>query len=99
MLSSMGLYFLELGTAEVILGSPSVSYAELAVVDPKTKESRTLVIRALDNSETNVFVQSVQWEDEDGQVKDLPDRVIRYGLLCSGGMLTFRMGSSSPRPN
>lgn len=95
-LSAFGLYFLDLGSDEVVLGCPSVGYGELAVVDPVTKQPRVLIIDAHNNSEENMLVSRVTWTPSSGArqgvEQELPGRVVGYSLIAQGGTLNFHMG-------
>jgi len=93
-LSAIGLYQMEGGKDEVILGSPSVVGAELTL--PKGKK---LSIKTHGQSEKAVFVQSVNWAPTEGKEREITENVIPFTELMSGGRLTFSMGTSSSRKN
>jgi predicted alpha-1,2-mannosidase len=89
LLSTLGLYFLDLGTDDVILGTPAVTRASMMVFDQQTRQTNELIIEALDNSEQNVYVQHIKWR---GDI--LPTRNISYTKLTKGGTLSFQMGAN-----
>lgn len=85
LLSSMGLYALSPGTTEYVFGSPQ--FGSLSV---KVNGGQILLIRALHNSEDNVYVQSISWN---GVVLPSAQKSIAYETLMDGGILEFTMGS------
>lgn len=85
-LSSMGIYPVTPGSTAYAIGSPLFGEATLHLAKDKT-----FTIRALDNSEANVYIQSATLNGEPF------DRTwITQEEINQGGILQFQMG---PKPN
>ena len=83
-LSALGLYQVDPAGGDWAVGSPAV---RAATVD--LGEGRKLVVRALDNSPSNIYVQSAEFNG----VTLNPDRMfIPFTELRQGGELTLKMG-------
>ena len=85
-LSAMGLYQVEPAGGKFVIGSPVLDEATLHV-----GEGRTFTIRALNNSEKNIYVQSARLNG-----KPLKQSYIRFEDIHRGGSLELQMG---PRPS
>jgi predicted alpha-1,2-mannosidase len=85
--ASLGFYPVNAVTGVYVLGSPMVDRA--SIKNPAT--GRTFHIVAENNSEENIYVQSVKLNG-----KPLSRSWITHGEILAGGELWFRMGS---RPN
>ena len=81
--SALGFYPICPGKPVYALGSPLFSEAEIDL-----GAGRTLMIRAIRNSDVNVYVQKVTLN---GERVYLP--FITHANLIAGGELTFEMGS------
>lgn len=88
MLSTLGMYFLDLGSDEIVLGVPLVTQASILVVDQSTGRAHTLRIDAAGNSES-AQVQKVTWTDTKGIEMLLLTRLMSYQNLTKGGTLKF----------
>jgi putative alpha-1,2-mannosidase len=102
-LSSLGLYSLSPGSNSYVLGSPLFGRVDLDISDNAAfgvtgrptqvaTDKKTLTVVAVNNSKSNVYVQSVSWNGVPiaGAVSS-----IAYSSLAQGGTLTFVMG---PQP-
>ncbi len=85
-LSSMGIYSVAPGSPEYALGSPSFDKVTIDVGNGKT-----FVIRAIDNSLENVYIQSATLNGQ-----PFNRLSIAHGEIMAGGELCFQMG---PQPN
>ena len=85
-LSSMGFYPVTPGSTEYTIGSPLFGEATLHL-----DNNKTFTIRALDNSEDNVYIQSATLND-----KSFDRTWITQEEINQGGILQFQMG---PKPN
>jgi predicted alpha-1,2-mannosidase len=84
--SSLGFYPVTPGSLDYALGSPLVAEAIIHLSNGKT-----MIIKALNQSEENVYVQSVTVNG-----KLLKDTFLRYQDLIGGGEIIFQMTS---KPN
>lgn len=82
--SSLGFYPLAPGSDRYELGSPAVSSASLQLENGKIFQ-----IKALNQSEKNVYVQKIQLNG-----KWLDRHYLTHGEILSGGTLVFYMGSN-----
>ena len=85
-LSAMGLYQVEPAGGRYLIGSPLFDQASINVGDGKT-----FTVRTVNNSDTNIYVQSAQLN---GKPHD--KSYIDYGDIIAGGTLTLTMG---PKPS
>jgi predicted alpha-1,2-mannosidase len=85
-LSALGLYNLSPGGTEYTLGSPLFGSVEVLL-----SAEKILRITSVDNSQQNVYVQAVTWNDE--QVAPTASG-IAFSQLREGGTLTFYMGNT-----
>lgn len=83
-LNSLGLYPMQTGSNELVIGSPQFTKATV-----KLGEGKTLVINAANNSATNVYVQSLAVNGE-----SYDKTSIDSNLLSQGGTLDFTMGDT-----
>mmetsp|Transcript_15833 Transcript_15833/g.42718 ORF Transcript_15833/g.42718 Transcript_15833/m.42718 type:complete len:760 (+) Transcript_15833:78-2357(+) len=90
-LSALGIYSLEGGKDEMVLGSPAVVSATVHL-----PRGRTLKVTTKNQTEGNVYVQSVMWTPS-GRVSRPVTDVLRYTELMGGGTLTFTM-AGAPKP-
>lgn len=88
LLSAMGVYFLDLGSDEVVIGVPAVTHATMSVIDQSTGRSHELRIDAEGNTET-ARIANVSWIDAKGTETFLSPRVVSYRALTQGGTLKF----------
>lgn len=89
-LSALGFYPVCPGDNTYILGSPVFCKATIRL-DPKWHRGKTFTILAYNNSEENVYVQSVSLNG-----RPLDRAWIRHEEIVAGGILEFKMG---PEPN
>ncbi|MCS4276528.1 putative alpha-1,2-mannosidase [Mycetocola sp. BIGb0189] len=80
--SALGLYPLQVGSSELTIGSPLYTKATVKLGD------KTLVINAPNNSDENIYVQSLRVNG-----KAYSSTSIDSNLLAQGGTLDFVMGS------
>ena len=85
-LSTLGLYQVEPAGGKYVLGLPRFDEAKVNVGGGKQ-----FIIRALNNSKENVYVQSVRLNG-----KPLQKSYIMYRDIMQGGVLEFTMG---PQPS
>ena len=85
-LSAMGIYQVEPAGGKFVIGSPLLNEATMQV-----GEGRTFTIRALNNSDTNIYVQSARLNG-----KKLNQSFINFSDIQRGGILELKMG---PRPS
>jgi len=103
-LSSLGLYSLSPGSNSYVLGSPLFGRVDLDISDnaafhtagtPQNKvmDKKVLTVIAVNNSKSNMYVQSVSWNGVNiaGSVNSIP-----YSTLAQGGTLRFVMGPHPP---
>jgi len=88
-LASLGVFQLEPGKDELVLGSPAVMKATVDLA-----EGHTLKVVTKNQAEDNVFVQKVMWAPTGGSSQELHDSTIKYTELMKGGTLTFTMGKT-----
>jgi predicted alpha-1,2-mannosidase len=81
--NALGLYPMQTGSTDLVIGSPLFTKATVALADGKS-----LVINAPDNSTQNVYVQSVSLN---GEPQTSPS--IDSNILSQGGTLDFSMGA------
>ncbi|MPZ94849.1 MAG: glycoside hydrolase family 92 protein [Propionibacteriales bacterium] len=81
--ASLGLYPLQMGSADLVIGSPQFTKATLHL-----EHGEDLVINAPDNSRDNVYVQGVKVNGEAWSKTSVP-----HALLAEGGTVDFDMGS------
>jgi len=89
-LSALGIYALEGGKDELVLGSPAVVSATV-----RLPGNKTLRVVTENQGEANVHVQQVMWEPAGGSLAVLDAPVLKYTELMRGGKLTFAMGSEA----
>lgn len=82
-LSAIGLYQVEPAGGPFIIGSPVVNKATIQL-----ESGKTFTVEAKNNSDSNIYVQSVQLNG-----KPLSRSYITYKQLMQGGKLTLVMGS------
>jgi putative alpha-1,2-mannosidase len=82
-LSSVGLYQEEPAGGKYIIGSPLFNEAKINVGDGKT-----FIVKAVNNSDKNIYVQSVTLNG-----KRYDKNYIDYRDIVAGGTLTLIMGS------
>ena len=80
--SCLGFYPLCVGSAEYTIGSPAFSEVTVKIGE------KPLCIRALNNSDENIYIQSARFNGE-----PLCSCVITHEQLAGGGLLEFEMGS------
>jgi predicted alpha-1,2-mannosidase len=88
-LSALGIYSLEGAKDEIVLGSPAVKHASVQLPNNKVVQVETE-----DQSDHNVYVQSVTWTPIGGSSRVIAKNVMRFTELMRGGKLLFRMGPS-----
>jgi len=91
-LSALGIYQMEGGKDEVILGSPAVVSATLDL-----PHGKTLSIKTEGQSEENVYVQSIKWAPSSGEAREVSNNLLKFTELMAGGSLSFVLGSSPSR--
>ncbi|MFI6942418.1 GH92 family glycosyl hydrolase [Streptomyces sp. NPDC050418] len=84
--SAMGFYPLVMGSGEYAVGSPL--FEKMTV---RMDNGRTLVIKAPENSRSNIYVQGLRVNGKKWSSTALP-----HSLLSKGGVLEFAMG---PKPS
>ena len=84
--SILGLYPVNPAGGRYVFGSPSFDEAVV-----RLPEERKLIVRALNNSKNNIYIQSVRWNGV-----PYPKTWIDHSQLLQGGLLEFVMG---PEPN
>jgi predicted alpha-1,2-mannosidase len=84
--SALGFYPLVMGSGEYAVGSPLFKKATVHL-----ENGRELVVKAPDNSASNVYVQGLKVNGRAWTSTSLP-----HSLLAKGGVLEFDMG---PRPS
>merc|ERR1712194_396498 len=89
-LSSLGIFQLEGAKDELVLGSPAVVRATVAL--PAGKK---LQIETENQAESHVYVQKVQWTATGCTPREIKDSTLKYTELMGGGELTFTLG---PQP-
>ena len=82
-LSSVGLYQEEPAGGKYIIGSPLFNEAKINVGDGKT-----FIVKAVNNSDKNIYVQSITLNG-----KRYEKSYIDYRDIVAGGTLTLVMGS------
>lgn len=82
-LSALGLYALSPSSMDYVYGSPL--FARVVV---SFDQGKVLIIEAKNNSKDNVFVSSIDWNDEPVLGSK---HAMSYDLLKLGGKLTFHM--------
>jgi len=88
-LSALGMYALEQGKDELVIGSPAVSHATVQL--PKGK---VLTVSTDGQSKENVYVQSVAWTPTGGSSQLVEGNTMKYTDLMNGGELHFVLNSS-----
>jgi len=86
-LSSLGLYALEPGKDELVLGSPALVSARVELPG-----GRQLSIFAENQGRSNVHVRYVTWKPAGGFPRRVIGNVLKYSELMAGGELRFTMG-------
>jgi len=86
-LASLGLYQLEHGSLEIVLGSPAVVRASIVLPG-----DRTLRIITENQSRDNVSVKRVWWTPATGPQIEIKDNRLKLDELYQGGELRFVMG-------
>ncbi|WP_022891305.1 GH92 family glycosyl hydrolase [Agromyces subbeticus] len=81
--NALGFYPMQVGSTELVLGSPLFTKATVKLADGKS-----LVINAPENSTENVYVQSLRVNGEEHTSTSIDSRV-----LTDGATLDFTMGS------
>ncbi|WP_066944594.1 GH92 family glycosyl hydrolase [Streptomyces lushanensis] len=84
--SALGFYPLVMGSGEYAIGSPLFTKAKVHL-----DNGRTLVIKAPENSDKNIYVQSLRVNGKPWNSTALP-----HELIAAGGTLDFTMG---PEPS
>ncbi|MGM9484298.1 GH92 family glycosyl hydrolase [Roseateles sp. NT4] len=79
----LGLYPLRMGAAEYVIGSPAFER-----VDVRLENGKTLSVVAQNNSDENVYVQSLKFNG-----KPWPRAWVSHADIAAGGTLEFVMGS------
>ena len=82
-LNSLGLYPMQVGSTDLVIGSPLFDKATVQLAGGKE-----LVINAQDNSSENVYVQSLRVNGEECSCTSIDSRI-----LTDGATLDFTMGS------
>lgn len=88
-LSALGIYSLEGAKDEMIIGSPSVNRASVALPG-----GRKLQIMVQNQAEQNVYVDHVTWAPLNKEHTVLSHNVVPYTSLMAGGELIFTMRST-----
>lgn len=88
LLSALGIYSLAPGSQDYVLGSPL--FGEVVITQPGSS-SPAFTVQAVNNSPSNVYVQSVEWNGKPVDATTIPYST----LMAGGGVLTFYMG---PQP-
>jgi len=88
-LASLGVFQLEPGKDELVLGSPAVMKATVDLA-----EGRSLTIATQNQAEDHVYVRKVMWAPSGGSAREMHDSTIKYTELMKGGVLTFTMGKT-----
>jgi predicted alpha-1,2-mannosidase len=81
--NALGLYPMQTGSTDLVIGSPLFTKATVALADGKS-----LVINAPENSSENIYVQSVNVNGE-----PQTSTSIDSNILSQGGTLDFTMGA------
>ncbi len=82
-LSALGMYQVEPAGGRYFFGSPIVDEAVI-----KLNDNKTFIIKAVNNSAENIYIQQVRWNG-----KDYNKSYISFNDLIEGGTLEFVMGS------
>ncbi len=82
-LSALGFYPQNMGSGQYIIGSPLFDKVTIHL-----ENGKDLVIEAKNNSDENVYIQSMTW---DGEAYN--DCFINHADLIGGGHIVFEMGS------
>jgi len=82
--NALGFYPLQVGSTDLVLGSPLFTKATVRLADGKS-----LVINAPGNSSSNIYVQSLTVNGADHSSTSIDSTI-----LTAGGTLDFTMGSS-----
>ncbi|MFI6760384.1 GH92 family glycosyl hydrolase [Micromonospora sp. NPDC050417] len=82
--SALGLYPLQVGSADYAIGSPLFRKATVHL-----ENGRNIVVNAPENSSTNVYVQGLKVDGVSYGKNSIP-----HSVLADGAVLDFRMGSS-----
>jgi len=90
-LSALGVYALEQGKDELVIGSPAVSHAVVQLPNGKS-----LTVSTNGQSKENVYVQSVSFFPASGGEQYIYNNLMKYTDLMNGGELHFVL-NSSPR--
>lgn len=85
-LSSLGIYPQNLASNQFVLGSPLFKQARVSLPN-----GRTLTVKAPNNSDKNIYVNSVTLNG-----RKIPNLYLNYKDIMAGGTLQFNM---SPTPN
>lgn len=85
----LGFYPVSPCSGEYVIGRPFITSADLTV------EGGTLKIRAINQSDVNVYVESVEWNDES---LNLSRPVVTHDQLSRGGTLRFVMAERPAGP-
>jgi putative alpha-1,2-mannosidase len=85
-LSAMGFYPVHPANGVYVLGSPEVDKATIVSAGKKP-----FTIEAVNNSEKNIYIQSVQYNGQ-----PYTKGYITHSMITKGGTLTLEMG---PEPN
>jgi predicted alpha-1,2-mannosidase len=81
--SALGFYPVAPGNDDYSIGSPLVDEAVLNL-----ENGKKVSIKALNNSQENVYVQKVLWNG-----KEIKNYIIQHSELLKGGDLVFQMGA------
>jgi predicted alpha-1,2-mannosidase len=93
-LSALGLYSLEGGKDELVLGSPAIKHATVQLVN-----GNVLTIATENQAKDHYYTQSVTWTPDNGTPRTITGNVIKFTDIMKGGTLNFKMGASpSPEP-
>lgn len=84
--SAMGFYPVNPSNGIYVFGSPLFDKITLALA-----EGKSFVIEAVNNSERNIYIQSVELNGE-----PYTKSYIRHADICRGGTLKFIMGGTQP---
>jgi len=85
-LSAIGLYQLEPGKLEFVVGSPLV---ENAIV--RLPEGRVLEVTTEGQGKDNVYVAASTWTPRNGSPRPVKDNVLNFSEVMDGGTLHFAM--------
>ncbi len=85
-MSAMGFYPVDPANGVYVIGSPCLDKAVISL-----SGNKTFTVSAVDNSQENIYIQSVTYNGT-----PYPKSYITHDMITAGGELVFRMG---PAPN